>query len=104
VEGRRIAFQYGLTPDVFWTMTPWETTLWCKEACEREAERYRVALWSGWHQAAFHRTKRLPRLATLLKRLTTRKRMGQSSEDLRETMRVFAEQADAIDLRKKKDA
>jgi hypothetical protein len=30
--------------------------------------------------------------------------MGQSSEDLRETMRVFAEQADAIDLRKKKDA
>jgi hypothetical protein len=28
---------------------------------------------------------------------------GQGTEELRETMRVFAEQSNAIDLRKKKD-
>ncbi len=92
-----------MRPEEFWGLTPWETRTWCIEAAEREVEGYRVTLWGVWHQEAFHRSKRLPRLATLLKRLTTRKRTGQDPKELRETMRTFAEQMNAVDLRKKKD-
>jgi hypothetical protein len=101
-EWRLTAFRYGIRPEEFWGLTPVETRKWCEQAAEREIADHRLGLWSAWHQEAFRRTKRLPKLSTLLGRLIVKKAMtGDTTEELRDKMRVFAEQTNAIDLRKK---
>ncbi len=58
----------GLSPDVFWKMTPWQFSV-CMEAFEkkRDAERdYDLSI--AWHIAAFGRAKKLPSLKEIIRK------------------------------------
>jgi len=50
-------------------LTPYETRLFIEAAAKGRNDEYRIAIIGAWHVEAFQRTKRLPKLAHVMKRL-----------------------------------
>lgn len=82
VAALRLALEAGLTPGEFWTATPYETRLRNEAAVERQRADYRLALWGAWHTAGFSRVKRMPRLDHMLRRMSRRRTMPQSPDEV----------------------
>jgi len=58
-----------MRPHEFWGSTPHETMVFCLACGRAEMGRFRRALWEAWHTAAFQRTKRMPNLGVMLRKL-----------------------------------
>lgn len=70
-QARRDAFRAGLKPAEFWASTPYDTREWCRQHAERETSGYKLGTYIAWHCALYARQKRLPELATIMKRFDT---------------------------------
>lgn len=57
----------GISPDVFWTMTPWQFHLCIGASIEKYRQEHEHSVWLIWHSEALARTKKLPPLKDLLK-------------------------------------
>jgi hypothetical protein len=62
-------------------------------------DSYRRELWAAWHCEALHRTKRLPRLEHLLRKVEQKR--GQTPEQLRTMMRAMVQDARMIEQAKR---
>lgn len=69
----------GVSPEVFWTLTPYQFGLCMRGYEERERRQHDAAIWVGWHTAAFQKSKRLPPLKDYLS--SSKKRMQGVDED-----------------------
>lgn len=65
-RARDAAFRAGLKPAEFWTLTPYESMLWCRAVAERDGADYKRTLAGAWYSAAFTRQKKLPKLAKIM--------------------------------------
>ena len=85
----------GIPLTEFWDMTPQETMITFEASAWRDRREQGLTLSNAWHSAAFARTKRLPSLKGLLKRLEPRK-----PESLEERRAEFAEMKARLDQAK----
>jgi len=58
----------GLSPDEFWSLTPYEFNLTIDGFLAKEERKNNDIIYLAWHVEAFARAKRLPKLQTLLKK------------------------------------
>ena len=72
------AYRYGLTPNEFWGLTPYDTFKWIGAQVDRDTDLYKLALWQAWHTAVYTRAKRLDKTAFE----NTLKRMGQKKRQM----------------------
>lgn len=56
----------GLDPALFWGLTPRELSVHLAGAQLRQEREHNTAAWAAWHVAALQRTKKLPKLKTML--------------------------------------
>ena len=65
-EAYKTAVKVGVSPDVFWRLTPFQTTLMVQAFNEKHREEVKHDLWRAWHTGAFSREDyKLPKYAEL---------------------------------------
>lgn len=57
-----------MKPAEFWSLTPYESAIWCRQATEREGTAYKIAVFGAWHSAVFARQKKVPNLEKIMRR------------------------------------
>ena len=79
-----------MTPDEFWSLTPFETYEWCRSVAVRECREYKRTLYGAWHSAVFQRQKKVPDLAKLMDRLDNPVPQQQTPEVLMNKVKMLA--------------
>ena len=69
----------GIQPLDFWTLTPFQTRLWCQQYTERERAAYKLATFTAWHTAVFSRQKKIPDLIKVLNGFDRKKDVKRKS-------------------------
>lgn len=94
----------GLAPDAVMRLTVREMAAFAKGHKRRSDMDYRLALWSAWHGALFARSKKLPDLDKLLRKISGRsQRVTMSTEQMLAKVEQLTALFGGVDLRKKKD-
>lgn len=57
-----MAFQADISPDVFWTMTPWQVGLCLDVYTEKQKNYHQSQRFGMWHIAMLSRIKKMPPL------------------------------------------
>ena len=86
-QSQRNAFRFGMSPSEFWSLTPYELTVFIEERAEARQAEYREAMSIAWHTALFQRSKKLPDLRALMYKLGAPR---QSQEEIRNIFRSAA--------------
>lgn len=79
-----LAGQYGLTPAEFWSLTPREFAAYKRGKDQDTRNQLARAHYTAWHINNYRRTKRLPPLEKVLRKIVGAKRREQTpAESLR---------------------
>lgn len=70
----------GLSPEQFWRLTPREFGAFMRGRAAADRRDLAIQTNAAWHGAAFARSKRLPNLANLMRRITGEARREQTPE------------------------
>lgn len=77
----------GFSPDRFWELTPREYVLHMRGAARRVERETAERMWLAWHVGAFGRAAKMPRLADVMPKPSTRRR--QSPEEMEAALRAW---------------
>lgn len=90
-EAFKLSFVIGISPDVFWTLTPWQFGC-CIEAYEKRFEQnHNHDVWVMWHGEALQRTKKLPRLVDMLKDSDKKEVQGIDEAGIIDRLKAYKE-------------
>ena len=96
------AAREGLSPDQFWTMTPREFGAFMRGRAASDRRTLAILMNAAWHGVGFSRTKRLPNLANLMRRVLGEKRREQTPEQGVKVAEFLNRLFGGKDLRKRK--
>lgn len=76
------AARYGIKPSEFWQMTPAELILFIEANQSLELDQFKQAITCAWLCAAYQRSKRLPDLDEVMKKLEYKEPEPMTSDDI----------------------
>jgi hypothetical protein len=93
----------GVTPEAFWNLTHRETyAVIAGDAIRRRRDRQAI-MWGAWHGAAFERSKRMPDLRAILRKMEPMREM--TNREMRASIMGIAQAMGAtVEYRKKAQA
>ncbi|GAH06867.1 unnamed protein product [marine sediment metagenome] len=89
-------------PTVIPPLTPYKTRVWIEGRLDGITDQYKLAAWQAWHMAAFSRTKKLPDLEKLMRKIGGEKPKQQSPKQMLKMAEMITGMMDGEDKRVKK--
>ena len=99
LAGLKAALASGIAEHRFWGLTPYQTRLAVEQRGADARAQYRLAMWTAWHAAAFERSKQLPKLEDILKRLDGAPAKRMTGEEMLRAVEALNTAAGGKDLR-----
>ena len=61
-----MSFRAGISPEVFWSLTPWQLSVCLGAYSEKLEQEHDHNVWIMWHGAVLHRVNKLPPMTDFL--------------------------------------